>query len=199
MNTIRRKCFCQRISLGCAFIQKLDKFFKNDNFQNRNPTFADMQTTPIILYILVCLIPFVLLFFGLRYIIKHDREVLRNNQESVERTVKTVLEKLGYPWTHKWLLPEEMEFVSIILGLIPGQHKVWARVRVSKKEIRVTIEYFWNTDATERNFAEMVAEAFRKLNIETTLQLSNSQPSREEIRGSEPRHKNEWDEAGPEE
>ncbi len=132
-------------------------------------------------FLIFALILFSPLVFVLLWLIKHGLELEREKQKLATEIVTKIIEQIGWENKQQWVGNDEIEFVSLIIGLIPGQHKLWARVRITKNSIRVTVEYCWDCEVFHVDLANRVAKVFEKRNISAMVKLANRQPTAEEI------------------
>ena len=125
----------------------------------------------------------VFLFWGTQIVrvVKMSRRAREENLKATEKTVDMILEQIGWENKQRWVSDSKIEFGSVLLGLEPYQHKAWARVCVSKKEIAVTLEYYYDTDVTEREWVNGIADCFKRRNIPVAVVCANRQPTPDEI------------------
>ncbi len=156
-----------------------------------------IEKYPIALAVALVLAILFFLVMAIEKIMSVDREVRGRNDTSVINTVNKILDSIGWESKQRWVNDDEIEFVSIVLGLIPEQHKVWARVRIAKSNLGVTVEYNYDVNSTERCWAESVADEFKRRGISAITKCADRQPHPDEIFVPTPPTINEWDSPNP--
>lgn len=153
---------------------------------------ADYPVATVIM-IIICAFAFMIVS-----IILHDKKVASDNRNAAVELVDNILSQVGWESKQHWTDKDTMEFVTVFLGQWrPGHHRVWARMKVHKTSLEVIIEYAWNTDCVDRDWAEFVQKEFQRRKVPTTLRLAIHQPRVEEIRVPDPVVVNEFDEKLP--
>ena len=148
------------------------------------------------LYYGIMLLPVIILLLMaayrvFKYMFTETREVQVENIRDANRTVENILRKIGQAHTARWISPNEMEFVSIILGQTPGKLRVWVRVRTTRTKVSVTVEFIYDADQVDRMWVNIILEAFRNHGIEAEIKSADSQPRSDEIKVLTPHHENE--------
>lgn len=126
-------------------------------------------------------------------IAKQDKETVLENRRNAKKSADKILESVSWESKQRWVTDQEIEFVSILLGLVPSRHKVWARVHVSKKTLAVTIEYYYDADQNDRMWMDMVVDAFRERDVSVITRCADRQPRADEIFVPPSRPPNEMD------
>ncbi|MEK7575161.1 MAG: hypothetical protein AAB511_02945 [Patescibacteria group bacterium] len=122
-----------------------------------------------------------------------QQEIIAANDSAAEKKVKEILESIGWEGKQRWINDREIEFVSIVCGLQPEHHKVWARVRVTQTSLSVVVENSYDATVTERDWATMIAAQFHARGITVTTRTADRQPRPEEIYVPAPPVHNEFD------
>jgi hypothetical protein len=71
---------------------------------------------------------------------RHNRETQNENDKAMKKLAKSLIEQCRMEGRWRWISDDTMQFVDVVLGRIPGEHRVWARVTIKKSDISVQLE-----------------------------------------------------------
>ncbi|OHA18529.1 MAG: hypothetical protein A2664_02735 [Candidatus Taylorbacteria bacterium RIFCSPHIGHO2_01_FULL_46_22b] len=142
---------------------------------------------------LIVLLTFLSIVFGALAIIglpilllqrRYIQTIQCENTSAASVLAEKILEQRGWPERQSsWVNGSQMEYVVVLHSEYdPLYHILWARVRVAKKKITVTIEHSYKASRVHLDEAQQLMEAFKRKGVEARVieASSNTQPTPKE-------------------